>query len=238
MTPTPDATKGTVAIAAIHGGALELRLASDAPGRGTVVDFSQFRRGQIARHPLVRAVGKGTGAVIDATAGLGADAWLLAASGRHVIALERCAAVHDAVADGLARAGRDPSLEAVAGRITLQHADSIRALAGLVERARSGGGSIDAIVLDPMYPHSGSSALPPRDIRLVRAAAGDDVDALDLFAAACHCGVSRVVVRRPHRAPPMALPATTALSAPLNAQFGSKLVRYDLYLPFRASPTP
>lgn len=211
---------------------------TDAPGRGVVVDFSQFRQGQLSRHPLVRAVGKGTGAVLDATAGLGADAWLLAASGRRVIAVERCAAVHAALADGLARAGRDPSLEAVAERITLLVADSIQSIRLLIDKATGDGEMVDAIFLDPMYPHAGSSALPPRDIRLVRAAAGDDVDAQDLFVAACSSGAPRVIVRRPHRAPPMELPATSTARAALNAQFESKLVRYDLYLPVRTPSSP
>ncbi|MDA0803868.1 MAG: class I SAM-dependent methyltransferase [Planctomycetota bacterium] len=219
----------------MQSGAVELRLVSDAPGRGVTVDFSTFRGEHLGRHSLVRAIGKGSGAVIDATAGLGADAWLIAASGRRVIALERCAAVHAVLADGLARARADPSLHVVAQRITLHQADSIASLERVLAEARAAGEAVDAIFVDPMYPHSDSSALPPRDIRLVRAAAGDDTDADQLFAAACGCGTARVVVRRPHRAPPMELPSGAPVRAPLNAQFKSTLVRYDLYLPVRVS---
>lgn len=233
---------GGAVIVGEHAGALELRLSSDIPGRGVSVDFSSFRAVGLAHHPLVRAVGRDTHAVIDATAGLGHDAWLLAARGLRVLAIERCEAVRTILADGLRRASHHPSLADTASRITLVEGDSIAVLRDCTARATAAGDARIAIFLDPMYPefHRGS-ALPPRDIRLVRAAAGDDADAPQLFAAACAVvdapGVQRplrVVVRRPTRAPPMPIDfGASPCASPcvsLNAQFESKLVRYDLYL--------
>ncbi|MDA1007921.1 MAG: class I SAM-dependent methyltransferase [Planctomycetota bacterium] len=199
-------------------GRVELRLEEEPSGSGVVVDFSTFQLKGLAHHPLVKAVGRSADTIIDATAGLCWDAWLLAATGRRIIALERSIDMVRVTRDALDRALQDPAIADIASRIELIHADAIE----VVSKWRADSGA-SVVSLDPMYPHCESSALPPRDIRLVRAAVGDDADTDALFAAAMQSGARRVVVRRPHRAPP--------LSGHVNAQFPSKLVRYDLYLP-------
>ncbi len=103
----------------------------DAPGPLSV-DFLRGRtawRGRTAgaRQPLARAVGLGRGGadrpprILDATAGLGADTWTLAALGARVLAVERHPVLHALLADGLARARRAASdtVREAAGRIAL-----------------------------------------------------------------------------------------------------------------------
>ena len=63
---------------------------------GGAVGF-RFRRGGERSHPLVKAAGirkDRIPSIVDATAGLGRDAFLLASSGASVTMLERSAEVH------------------------------------------------------------------------------------------------------------------------------------------------
>ena len=62
----------------------------------------RFRSGASRRDPLARAAGFARGSVptiVDATAGLGRDAFLLATLGAQVTLLERSAEVHDLLRD-------------------------------------------------------------------------------------------------------------------------------------------
>ena len=87
--------------------------AAATAGSNLTVDFVggrvgyQLRHGTGRSHGLAKAVGatsKPIPTVIDATAGLGRDAFLLASLGMHVTLIERCPQVHDLLADGLAKA--------------------------------------------------------------------------------------------------------------------------------------
>lgn len=176
-------------------------------------DGSASARG---RHLLARAVGLDSDTVIDATAGFGQDAFALAALGYRVIALERCAAMAVLLADALRRAALDPALATCAARIALRPDDAHSVLADL-PRA-------DAIYLDPMFPPKRRQATAMRkEMRLLRALAGDDADAVELVAHARRCARRRVVVKRPDDAPP--------LLADPHMHYVGKLVRYDVYLP-------
>lgn len=83
------------------------------------------------------------------------------------------------------------------------------------------------ICLDPMYPPSRKSALNRKELRMLRAVVGDDPDAPELFALACHVAQRRVVVKRPRHAPPLAPNP--------DIQYKGASVRYDVYL---ARPSP
>jgi 16S rRNA (guanine1516-N2)-methyltransferase len=143
---------------------------------------------------LVRALGFGRGiaTVVDATAGLGRDALALAARGFFVTAVERSPLVQALWRDAIARDGLPERLRFVeAGG-----AAYLRAIAGTDDAP-------DAVFLDPMYPHGPRRALPQKEMRVLRAAVGDDVDVDELFAAARAAAKKRVVVKRPKKAPQM-----------------------------------
>ena len=195
-------------------GRLAMRGAGDAPGTGVSIDLGAIDVRALGGHPLVRAIGKGAGPVIDATTGLGGDAWILAASGQTVTAIERNPAIHALLEDALVRARATPTLAHVAARITLVHGDARSRLAGLANGAW-------AILVDPMFPPKQKSALAPRDIRLVKEAVGDDPDASELLAAALATEAPRIVVKRPHEAPP--------LGGTPHHVIESRLVRYDVH---------
>lgn len=175
------------------------------------------------RDLLGKAVGKGDGEVVDATAGLGRDAFQLAAAGFEVTMVERVAVVAALLEDALERAAAGlagPAAAEAAARVTLVVADS---RAWLEERRRSG--DLPAVVLlDPMYPKRGKAALPGKGMALFRRLVGADADAQELLEAALTAATRRVVVKRPLKAPPL------AGVAPSGSLRGST-TRYDLYAP-------
>jgi 16S rRNA (guanine1516-N2)-methyltransferase len=198
-------------------GRLELRPPGEAGRRGIAADFPPdgARRGARA-HPVVRAFNRHAGPVLDLTAGLGSDAYRLAEAGHPVRACERDPVVFALLTTGwedARRAGRVPA--ALADRLEFVHGEGRDLLAA----ARA----VDlGVYLDPMYPPPRrASALPRREIQVLRALLGESTDAASLLAAARERAV-RVVVKRPHHAPPLAGGASFVVE--------SKLVRFDVYL--------
>lgn len=158
--------------------------------------------------------------VIDATAGLGDDTWLLASLGCAVTALERSPILAALLSDGLDRAR--PTAPSIAQRITIIPADAIPWLNNLA--AQTPQDNLPHVVyLDPMFPPKRKSALQPRPLRLLRRLLGDDPDAAELFAAALRAARKRVVVKRPFHAPPLAPDPTSSHTG--------KTIRYDVYVP-------
>jgi len=158
--------------------------------------------GRSLRAPLLKAVGIKRGepfrpVVLDATAGYGADAWLLAAAGCTVIAVERHPAVFAALSESRRRA-----LEAqadVAERIALRQADALKLLSDPEAHGLPG---IDCVLIDPMYP-GGRKTLEKKSMRLLRTWVGDDPDADALLAPALRITRRRVAVKRPRKAAPL-----------------------------------
>lgn len=179
----------------------------------------RWRSGAGRGHALVRAVGLKPGrplAVIDATAGLGRDAFLLASLGARVTLVERVPAVYARLAAGLAAlAAAAPEAAAVAARMTLLAGDARILLREL---------TADVVMVDPMHPARSGSALVKAEMRRLRALVGDDPDSAELVAAALASTASRVVLKWPLRAP---LPA--GLPAPSHALRG-KTVRYEVFV--------
>lgn len=175
------------------------------------------RGGRRRDHPLVRAVGRDSARIIDATAGFGGDTGLLLGFGYEVLAIERVGALAAILTDALRRGEHqvdsDPPLHK---RLAIRHGDAREVLHTLQK-------SFDAVLIDPMFPPKRkSSALAKKEIRMVRTVAGDDPDADELLEAARSSAIRRVVVKRPTHAPPLA-PAPSL-------QYKSKLVRYDVYI--------
>lgn len=171
------------------------------------------------RQLLARAVGLNKAAdlsILDATAGLGRDAFTLAALGAHVVLVERQPLLLALLRDAHAHALADPAWHAVAARMTIVEADAATILAG--------DGRWDVVHLDPMYPHRGKDALPQKEMQLLRELCGADDDAGQLLAPALAACRRRVVVKRPARAPFLddREPAF---------QLTGTQARYDVYIP-------
>ncbi|MCB8888039.1 class I SAM-dependent methyltransferase [Vreelandella malpeensis] len=176
-------------------------------------------RGQLVAKACGLAQGV-TPSIVDATAGLGRDAFVLASLGAPVLLIERVAAIAALLEDGLARARLDPETREIAARMRLCQGDSAWALAALVEQADV---APQVIHLDPMFPHREKSALVKKEMRLFRLLAGSDDDAPRLLEQALAVATHRVVVKRPRKAPPIDGP-------PPNHVVEGKTSRYDLYV--------
>lgn len=192
-------------------GRLQLRDTREGAPGPLYVDFSSAdiqRRVAAGRAlPLVRAVaGKAEAGdaltVIDATAGLGRDAYALASAGVKLTAVERSPVVAALLNDGLARAGA--GFEVHVG-------DAIEYMCE--HRA-------DVVYLDPMFPESRKSAQVKREMQYFRALLGED-DAKALLKAAKNCATKRVVIKRPAHVPELARP---------NHTIPGKTVRFDVYV--------
>jgi len=206
------------------------RLEARQPGSRVGPVFAEFAGGAfghrrampLRQEALVRAVGY-RGApieVVDATAGLGRDAMVLAVAGCRVIAAERHAVTHALLADGLARAARDPALASVIEeRLTLLHADAAGYLASRTTPP-------DVVYLDPMFPERTGSTVAKKELRLLGLLAAADEDPNALFAAALVCGAARIVVKRPRRAPPLEAPG----APPVTSRLLGRSSRFDVYV--------
>lgn len=222
-----------------HGGVFDLllvvtpqRLELREPGRprerpisvDLVNGSTGYRRdsGRSRRQPIARAVGLHLGLtdVLDATAGLGRDSFLLACLGCTVVAVERNGVLAALLRDGLNRAAaeRIPALTAIISRISLVAGDARQVLAGLSVADRP-----DVVYLDPMHPPRLKSALTKKEMRLCRRLVGADEDAEELLGLALRAARRRVVVKRPPTGRPLSPGAATRIAG--------RTVRYDVYLP-------
>ncbi|MBU0483372.1 MAG: class I SAM-dependent methyltransferase [Proteobacteria bacterium] len=207
---------------------LELRQAGPKAPGPLSVDFTTgataYRRlkGGGKRQTLVRAIGiKGAKnrTVLDATAGLGRDAFVLACHGCSLILMERDPIIAALLEDGLQRAAVSAqTAQIMQERMQFIAGDLINPPAALQDMDRP-----EVIYLDPMYPHRTKSALVKKEMRMIRAITGDDEDAPKLLTAALQYAKKRVVVKRPKTAPAIAGP-------PPATSIKSKNSRFDIYL--------
>lgn len=129
--------------------------------------------------------------VIDGTAGLGRDAFVLASIGCKVRLVERHPVVAALLEDGLNRAYQDAEIgEFMRERMQLLPVNSIIELD--IEQD-----SADVVYLDPMYPHKQKSALVKKEMRVFQSLVGADLDADHFLLPARQLAKKRVVVKRP-----------------------------------------
>lgn len=170
---------------------------------------------------IAKAVGIKTGIrpqVLDVTAGLGKDAFVLATLGCEMTLVERSPAVFAVLRDGLARAANDAEVAEIVGRMTLHRANSIE----WMQQQLQAGNRFQVVYVDPMFPHSDKSALVKKEMRVFRPVVGDDTDAEQLLEAALSLADNRVVVKRPRKAPIIG-------SRVPSFQLEGKSSRYDIY---------
>ena len=199
-------------------GGLGLRYLREPKAGPVRVDFAaeaiqQRARDALRRQHLVRAVGTGL-EVLDATAGLGRDAFLLASAGNRLQMLERSSVVYALLTDGLRRAGMDPELAPIIEQMQLQRMD----FRDWEEQRR-----FDVVYLDPMFPRPEKRARGKKEMAFLQrlTGAGDDSG---LLAKALRCARGRVVVKRPPREGWMDQQAPSF-------SYRGRVSRYDVYLP-------
>jgi len=174
------------------------------------------------RQALARAIGLKKGqhpTVIDATAGLGRDAFILACLGCQVHMLERSTILAVLLEDALQRAVKSElTAETITNRLLFSHRDSHDFLQNLKPDNFP-----DVIYLDPMYPERTKSSLVKKEMRILRGLVGDNQDGAELLNLALLRVQNRVVVKRPRLAP-------TLSTLQPSHQITGKTSRFDVYL--------
>nr|WP_240155583.1 16S rRNA (guanine(1516)-N(2))-methyltransferase RsmJ [Pantoea multigeneris] len=206
---------------------LELRKRDEPKLGGIFVDFvsgamaHRRRFGGGRGEAVAKAVGIKGGYlpdVVDATAGLGRDAFVLAALGCRVRMLERHPVVAALLDDGLQRGYQDAEIGGwLRERLTLLHVASQVALSEITPQP-------DVVYLDPMYPHKQKSALVKKEMRVFQSLVGADDDADALLEPARRLAKKRIVVKRPDYAEPLAGVVTQDAVT-------TKSHRFDIYPP-------
>jgi len=192
-----------------------------------IIDFNEgkaaHRRlfGGGRNQPLARAAGIKPGvnpSIIDTTAGLGQDSFVLASMGCKIRLLERNPVIFELLNNGLQRALNNPDInDSIIQNMQLIYCDAISYLQQLPTEQIP-----NSIYLDPMYPERNKSALVKKEMRYFHDIAGKDDDAVKILEKAIECRPKRVVVKRPKAA----LPLGEIKAA---ATIESKKTRYDIY---------
>ena len=181
---------------------------------------------------IARALGIKAGVyprVLDVTAGLGQDGFVLASLGCSVHWLERSPLAYRLLEDGLMRARRRlketqslqdaeaTALAKVFERLQLTYAEAADYLLQLDSSECP-----DVIYLDPMFPERHKSAQVKKQMQAFQQLLGKDEDADQLLASALTKARYRVVVKRPRKAPALQGPE------PSHSLEG-KSSRFDVY---------
>lgn len=212
-----------------------LGIAGDNSSGTICVDFTDpklnFRRQQpLSRESVVKAVGgcvKQSAStqqhLIDATAGLGLDSFILAAAGWQVSMIEQSPVIHALLRDGLAHARRtagldqagNPGLAEVLDRMHLLPPEDSLGLLATLPPAR-------VIYLDPMFPERGKAARVKKNRFLLQQLHGEEAAGDGLLDLAMKLA-PKVVVKRPRLAPPLD-------NKKASASLSGKTSRFDIYV--------
>jgi len=163
--------------------------------------------------------------IVDATAGLGGDSFVMATLGCEVTLLERNPVVQLLLSDALARADAsgDAEVQAIAKRMRLVQRSALVYLAEL-----EADDCPQLIYLDPMFPERGKQAQVKKEMRFFHDVVGDDADGAALLELALTRAIERIIVKRPLR-------AETLNERKPDFQIRGKTIRYDVYLGTRHS---
>ncbi len=189
------------------------------------VDFTsrqalyRFRAASRKVEAIAKAVGLKrniTPIVLDVTAGLGQDAFILVVLGCQMTLIERSPIVCALLEDGLNRAKKDARVCHAVERICLIEGDSIQYMRTLKSKP-------DVVYIDPMFPKRKKQAAVKKGMAILQALLIDAVDVKLLFDAAIETAKNRVVVKRPR------LAEFIAETKPSFSVQGSSS-RFDVYL--------
>lgn len=176
-------------------------------------------RGQAIAKAIGFKQGMQAPSVLDATAGLAKDSFVMACLGCSLTLVERSAIICQLVEHAIKQAKADPDFNAIIKHgfklINSQASEYIKTLP--VDNAP------EVIYLDPMYPHRKKSAQVKKNMQILQKLLGHDEDTDELLKSALACAKKRVVVKRPKG-------AETIGSTKPTMQIESKKTRYDVYI--------
>ena len=187
--------------------------------KGAVAHRERFGGGK--GQAIAKAIGLNrydSPSVMDVTAGLARDAWVLATLGCRMTLLERSAVLCAMITAAVEQARSDNGSGTVDNIIDVLQKDSIEHLASLESPALP-----DVIYMDPMYPERNKSALVKKDMQVLHKLIGATPDESELLEWAKRQAKRRVVVKRP-----VGAPCVAGLTP--SHQINSKKTRYDVYM--------
>lgn len=152
--------------------------------------------------------------IVDATAGWGRDAAILASLGAQVLMLERNPVMAVLLDSALSRRSDEDKKQL---SLSLQAIDARTYLSNLAKESYP-----DIVYIDPMHPERTKAALVKKDLQALQQMIGEDRDALDLLTLARSRVKQKVVVKWPQKKPPL-LPTPSFIAG--------KTVRFDIYWP-------
>jgi len=160
--------------------------------------------------------------IMDVTAGLGRDAFILASLGAKVLMLERNGILAALLADGIHRArmtegAKGEDFKEVFKRMTIINNDSIDYLNTLEDICIP-----DIVYIDPMFPPRQKSSQVKKEMQLLQKLIGPDEDSDKLLTLAKSKARYRVVVKRP-------IHAKFLSDQKPSYSLKGKSTRYDIY---------
>ena len=165
--------------------------------------------------------------VLDATAGLAKDAYVLACLGCSLTLVERSPVIAELVRDAINRASDDEQFQSILENgfnlIEQSSIDYLNSLLDLKNNNETQTVLPDVIYLDPMYPQRKKSASVKKNMQLLQNLLGKDEDTQVLLDTALKVAQKRVVVKRPKGAESLSTLTPTY-------QVASKKTRYDIYV--------
>ena len=154
--------------------------------------------------------------IIDATAGLGYDAFILASLGANVTLIERSEKIYDLLKAAISEAKLyGGEISKIVNRMNLLFGDSKDILPNIAP---------EVILIDTMYKDRKKSALVKNDMRLLREVVGSDSDHVELINVALNNASKRVVIKQPRYA------ETLDNIKACSHQILGKTIRYDVYV--------
>ena len=154
--------------------------------------------------------------IVDATAGLGYDSFILASLGAKITLIERSEKMYDILQNGINEGilfGGE--IQRIINRMELLFGDSKDILPKL---------SPEVIMIDTMYKERKKTALVKNNMRLVRDIVGPDPDYIELLEVALNCAKNRVVLKQPRYAEPI------KDIKKCSHQIIGKTIRYDIFM--------
>lgn len=210
---------------------LSLRLSTEPNWSDIRVDFSsaalQYRKqhGGGRNEAIAKAIGikgKESLSVVDCTAGMGTDSFVMASVGAKVTMLERSPVIAALLEDALLRL--NDAGEMVVDNLSLLSCDAIEYLTEATTTCSPT--RADVIYLDPMFPHKKKSALVKKEMQAFHLLIGPDQDSERLLTTAIDYKPKRIVVKRPTSAPQL----NNIQNLNPSMEIRSKKHRFDVYV--------